>query len=550
MITSLSIENFALIEKLSISFDTGFSTITGETGAGKSILLGALGLVLGKRADLTSLKNKSEKCVIEAHFEIKNYNLIPFFQDNDLDFEEETIIRREILPSGKSRAFVNDTPVNLNELQQLGEFLLDIHSQHQTQELSQESAQFHIIDAVAANSDLLFEYAILLKEYKKSQSDLKLKIEHLQTILNEQDYNTFLLDELLLANLKSDEQAILESEYEKLNNVEFIKENISKSLLLSNDEQLGVLPNLKEIKLSIQKIANFSSNYKFLSERIESVSIEFDDIEKELAQLSETIISNPEELEIINQKLQTIYNLQKKHQVATIDELLIIQNELDNKVVSVLTFESEIEKIKLIINELQIKLDEIAFKINSNRIIAIPILTDKLSFILSQLGMPNARFDLQLIQKETFLNNGKDELQFLFSANKGSDFGLLKKVASGGEMSRIMLAVKAILAQYSNLPTLIFDEIDTGVSGEIANKMGDIMKEMSRNMQIFAITHLPQIASKGTSHFKVFKSSTNNQTQSEIKLLNSNERVYEIAQMLSGSTISDSALNHAKELLN
>ena len=550
MITSLSIENFALIEKLSISFDTGFSTITGETGAGKSILLGALGLVLGKRADLTSLKNKSEKCVIEAHFEIKNYNLIPFFQDNDLDFEEETIIRREILPSGKSRAFVNDTPVNLNELQQLGEFLLDIHSQHQTQELSQESAQFHIIDAVAANSDLLFEYAILLKEYKKSQSDLKLKIEHLQTILNEQDYNTFLLDELLLANLKSDEQAILESEYEKLNNVEFIKENISKSLLLSNDEQLGVLPNLKEIKLSIQKIANFSSNYKFLSERIESVSIEFDDIEKELAQLSETIISNPEELEIINQKLQTIYNLQKKHQVATIDELLIIQNELDNKVVSVLTFESEIEKIKLIINELQIKLDEIAFKINSNRIIAIPILTDKLSFILSQLGMPNARFDLQLIKKETFLINGKDELQFLFSANKGSDFGLLKKVASGGEMSRIMLAVKAILAQYSNLPTLIFDEIDTGVSGEIANKMGDIMKEMSRNMQIFAITHLPQIASKGTSHFKVFKSSTNNQTQSEIKLLNSNERVYEIAQMLSGSTISDSALNHAKELLN
>ena len=269
-----------------------------------------------------------------------------------------------------------------------------------------------------------------------------------------------------------------------------------------------------------------------------------------MAQLSETIISNPEELEIINQKLQTIYNLQKKHQVATIDELLIIQNELDNKVVSVLTFESEIEKIKLIINELQIKLDEIAFKINSNRKIAIPILTDKLSFILSQLGMPNARFDLQLIQKETFLNNGKDELQFLFSANKGSDFGLLKKVASGGEMSRIMLAVKAILAQYSNLPTLIFDEIDTGVSGEIANKMGDIMKEMSRNMQIFAITHLPQIASKGTSHFKVFKSSTNNQTQSEIKLLNSNERVYEIAQMLSGSTISDSALNHAKELLN
>ncbi len=550
MITSLSIENFALIEKLSIRFDNGFSTITGETGAGKSILLGALGLVLGKRADLSSLKNKNEKCIIEAHFEIKNYNLKSFFHDNDLDFEEETIIRREILPSGKSRAFINDTPVNLNELQQLGEFLLDIHSQHQTQELSEESAQFQIIDAVASNFQLVFEYSVLLKEYKKSKSDLKSKTEHLQTILNEQDYNSFLLEELLLVNLKSDEQEVLESEYEKLNNVEFIKENISKSLLLSNDEQLGVLTNIKEIKNSIQKIANFSPSYKLLNERIESVSIEFDDIEKELSLLSETIISNPEELEIINQKLQSIYNLQKKHQVSSIDELLVIQNELDNKVVSVLTYESEIEKIKEIINELQIKLNEKASKINSNRKIAIPVLTDKLSFILSQLGMPNSRFDLQLIQKEEFLYNGNDELQFLFSANKGSDFGLLKKVASGGEMSRIMLAVKAILAQYSNLPTLIFDEIDTGVSGEIANKMGDIMKEMSSSMQIFAITHLPQIASKGTSHFKVFKSISNNQTQSEIKLLNANERVLEIAQMLSGSTISDSALNHAKELLN
>ncbi len=550
MITSLSIENFALIEKLSIRFDTGFSIITGETGAGKSILLGALGLVLGKRADLSSLKNKNEKCIIEAHFEIKNYNLKPFFNDNDLDFEEETIIRREILPSGKSRAFINDTPVNLNELQQLSYFLLDIHSQHQTQELSEEAAQFQIIDAIASNFDLISQYSNLLKDYKKSKLDLKSKTDHLQTILNEQDYNTFLLEELLLANLKSGEQTVLEAEYEKLNSVEFIKENISKALTLSNDDQIGVLLNLKEIKSSIQKIANFSSNYKHLSERIESVSIEFDDIEKELSQLSETIESNPNELEIINQKLQVIYNLQKKHQVSSIDELLLIQNDLDNKVVSILTFETEIEKIKLILNDLEIELNEKANTINSNRKKSIPVLTDKLTFILSQLGMPNARFDLKLIKKETFLINGKDELQFLFSANKGSDYGFLKKVASGGEMSRIMLAVKAILAQYSNLPTLIFDEIDTGVSGEIANKMGEIMKQMSTTMQIFAITHLPQIASKGKSHFKVFKSIANNQTQTEIKLLNTEERVLEIAQMLSGSTISESALNHAKELLN
>ena len=550
MITSLSIENFALIEKLSIRFSDGFSIITGETGAGKSILLGALGLVLGKRADLTSLKNKDEKCIIEAHFEIKNYNLKHFFQENDLDFEEETIIRREILPSGKSRAFINDTPVNLSELQALSEFLLDIHSQHQTQELSDEKMQFLIIDAVASNNDLIDNYSLKLKEYKKVKSDLKSKQQQLQVIINEQEYNSFLLDELLSANLKSGEQENLENEFEKLNNVEFIKENLTKSVVLSNEEPFGVLSNLKEIRNTIQKIAGFSSDYNSIYSRIESVSIEFDDIEKELTNLSESIYSNPEELEVTNQKLQSIYSLQKKHQVNSIDALLEIQNQLDNKVISVLTLESEIEKAKQNLELLQASLNELACQIHNNRKKAIPVLTSKLIEILEQLGMANARFDLQLIAKEDYFSNGKDELQFLFSANKGSDFGLLKKVASGGEMSRIMLAVKAILAQYSKLPTLIFDEIDTGVSGEIANKMGDIMKEMSQTMQIFSITHLPQIAAKGKSHYKVFKTVQNEQTQSELKLLSKEERVLEIAQMLSGATISDTALVHAKELLN
>ena len=550
MITSLSIENFALIEKLSIRFSDGFSIITGETGAGKSILLGALGLVLGKRADLTSLKNKDEKCIIEAHFEIKNYNLKHFFQENDLDFEEETIIRREILPSGKSRAFINDTPVNLSELQALSEFLLDIHSQHQTQELSDEKMQFLIIDAVASNNDLIDNYSLKLKEYKKVKSDLKSKQQQLQVIINEQEYNSFLLDELLSANLKSEEQENLENEFEKLNNVEFIKENLTKSVVLSNEEPFGVLSNLKEIRNTIQKIAGFSSDYNSIYSRIESVSIEFDDIEKELTNLSESIYSNPEELEVTNQKLQSIYSLQKKHQVNSIDALLEIQNQLDNKVISVLTLESEIEKAKQNLELLQASLNDLASQIHTNRKKAIPVLTSKLIEILEQLGMANARFDLQLIAKEDYFSNGKDELQFLFSANKGSDFGLLKKVASGGEMSRIMLAVKAILAQYSKLPTLIFDEIDTGVSGEIANKMGDIMKEMSHTMQIFSITHLPQIAAKGKSHYKVFKTVQNEQTQSELKLLSKEERVLEIAQMLSGATISDTALVHAKELLN
>ncbi|GAA4060676.1 DNA repair protein RecN [Flavobacterium cheonanense] len=550
MITSLSIENFALIEKLSVKFTDGFSVITGETGAGKSILLGALGLVLGKRADLTSLKNKEEKCIIEAHFQIKNYNLKSFFVSNDLDYEDETIIRREILPSGKSRAFINDTPVNLNELQELSNYLIDIHSQHQTQELSDDAVQFQIIDSVASNFDFISQYSIQLKEYKRLKSDLKSKKESLSSVLKEQDYNTFLLEELLSAQLKSGELEELESSFEKLNNVEFIKETLVKSLAIANDEQFGVIQNLKEVKAFLQKIAGLSTEYNLLFERVNSTLIELDDIEKELNQLSETIFSDPEALDLTNQKLQLIYTLLKKHQVNTVDELLVIQNDLDNKVVSVTTLESEIVEIENQIIQFENQLNVLANKIHDNREKAIPVLTDKLSSFLSNLGMPNARFNIQLDLKEEFYINGKDEIIFLFSANKGSDFGLLKKVASGGEMSRIMLAVKAILSQFSNLPTIIFDEIDTGVSGEIAHKMAEIMKNMSSNMQVFAITHLPQIASKGKDHFKVFKVIKDNQTHSELKLLSDDERIIEIAQMLSGSVISDSALIHAKELLN
>jgi DNA repair protein RecN (Recombination protein N) len=550
MITSLSIENYALIEKLSVKFTDGFSVITGETGAGKSILLGALGLVLGKRADLTSLKNKEEKCVIEAHFQIKSYNLEPFFEANNLDYEEETIIRREILPSGKSRAFINDTPVNLNELQEMSTFLIDIHSQHQTQELSDDTVQFQIIDSVGLNFSLIDEYAIQLKEYKKNKSDLKSKTELLHSVLKEQDYNTFLLDELLSANLKSGEKEAIEIQFEKLNNVEFIKENVIKSLSIMNEEQFGVLQNLKEIKLCFQKIAGFSLEYNTVYERVNSVLIEFHDIEKELEQLSETVFSNPDELQIINDKLQLIYALEKKHQVNSVEELLLIQDELDKKVVSVTTLESQINAIENQIVLIENQLNKLAIEIHKNRVEAIPILTAKLALILGQLGMENARFNIKLISKDEFYFNGKDEILFLFSANKGSNFGLLKKVASGGEMSRIMLAVKSVLSNYSKLPSIIFDEIDTGVSGEIAHKMGEIMKSMSENMQVFAITHLPQIAGKGKEHFKVYKIIKDNLTQSELKLLSKEERIIEVAQMLSGSTISDSALIHAKELLN
>ncbi|WP_394759628.1 DNA repair protein RecN [Flavobacterium sp.] len=550
MLTSLSIKNFALIEQLEMNFSNQFSIITGETGAGKSILLGALGLVLGKRADLTSLKDKDQKCVIEAQFEINKYNLQDFFTANDLDYEDTTIIRREILPSGKSRAFVNDSPVNLTELQDLSDFLLDIHSQHQTQELSNEEYQIQILDAIANNQNLLQEYKQNLSKYKSAKNELKKLQTEKEALSKEQDYNSFLLEELLSANLKANEQSELESVFEKLNNIEFIKESIDKSLAVTNEEQIGIIQNLKEVKISLQKIASLSSEYNQLFERTSSVLIEFEDINTELFQQAEKLVNDPEKLDLVNQKLQTIYALQKKHQVESVEELMVIQNDLDNKLVLVDDLENQIKKLENQVQENSQILNKIASEISKNRSKEIPVLTDQIIEVLVQLGMPNARFQFEIKQVESYLTSGKDEVQLLFSANKGTDFGLLKKVASGGEMSRIMLAVKAILANYSKLPTIIFDEIDTGVSGEIAHKMGDIMKGMSHKMQVFAITHLPQIAAKGDQHYKVFKSIQGESTISELKLLSQNERVIEIAEMLSGKDISDSALNHAKSLLN
>ena len=550
MISSLSIENFALIDKMSVNFFDGFSTMTGETGAGKSILLGALGLILGKRADLSVLKNKEQKCIIEAGFNLKGYNLQNFFSENDLDYDENTIIRREILPSGKSRAFINDGLVNLNELQQLGGFLVDIHSQNETRELSEEDFQFRIIDAIADNNLKLQLFSKQLKIYKaakKKQQELK---DSLAIALKEQDYNTFLFDELYAAQLKSGEQETLESDFEKLSNVEFISEVLNKAAGLSGDEQVGILTNLKDVRASFQKISGFSVDYKQLFDRIDSSLIELDDIFSEVEQLQEGLSADPQELETINQKLQLIYNLQKKHQVSTVDELLNIQEELDQKVVSVSDLESTIAKQETEISAIEVLLDSVAAEIHDARLEALPKLTAKLTSILELLGMPHVRFNIELLPLEKYLPNGKEELKFLFSANKGTDFGLLSKVASGGELSRIMLAVKAILAQYSNLPTIIFDEIDTGVSGEIANKMGLIMQEMSSHMQVLSITHLPQIAAKGKHHYKVYKETENDITSSNLIILSKEERITEIAQMLSGADISDSALKHAKELLN
>jgi DNA repair protein RecN (Recombination protein N) len=549
MIVSISIENFALIEKLQLQLSGGFTVITGETGAGKSILLGALGLVLGKRADLSQLQNSDKKCVIEATFDIKEYNLNSFFADNDLDYEQQTIIRREILPSGKSRAFVNDTPINLIELQVLSDSLLDIHSQHQTSELLEDQIQMQIIDAVASNKELLSLYRTELQIWKKSTIELKVITQELIESEKEKDYNQFLLEELFASNLKNTNQSELEEDLEKNNNIDSIKENLAFIAAIASDENVGILNSVKQAKSYLQKIAPYSGDFQSLLERWNSLQIEAEDILQEVSRLEDGIIVQPEILASLNEKLQQLYSLQKKHNVNSVEELLEIQESLDSKALSgeELTDKKAVLESKILASVQ--KLESFAKDIRANRVVAIPILSEQLEANLKKLGMENAKFQIELQNSSNFLENGMDALTFLFSANKGGNFGLLKKTASGGEISRIMLTIKYILAQYSKLPTILFDEIDTGVSGDIASKMGEMMKQMSKSMQVISITHLPQIASQGVSHFKVFKSENEKQTTTKVEMLNKETRITEIAQMLSGSKITDAALNNAKELL-
>lgn len=550
MLLSLSVQNYALIEQLNINFANQFATITGETGAGKSILLGALGLIMGNRADLSSLKDKEKKCVVEASFEISKYNLKPLFEGNDLDYENTTIIRREILPSGKSRAFINDTPVNLSELQILAENLIDIHSQHQTRELEQQNYQISILDAIGNNSENLKKYAVLLSDFKQKSKELELAIADKNALFTAQEYNSYLLNELLQVGLQPNEQADLEEELLSLNNSELISETLSKLVSSANEEQFGFINALKECKNALHKITAFSTSYSELYERLNSSLIELEDIADTSFNLAEKNVYNPERLEFISSRLQTIYDLQKKHQVTTIEDLIEIRNQLDEKVLLVDNLDEKINKLNAYLSAKTSELNTTAKNITENRSKAIPVFIDKISSILFQLGMPDSQFKMELIASNQFLSNGKDELELLFSANKGTSLGSFKKVASGGEMSRIMLAIKSVLADFSQLPTILFDEIDTGVSGEIALKMGEIMSKMSVNRQVFAITHLPQIASKGDAQYKVSKETISENTISKIVKLNSEERIVEIAEMLSGKQFTDSALTHAKTLLN
>ena len=550
MLTSLSIKNYALIDNLQVDFNNGFTIITGETGAGKSILLGGLSLILGKRADLSSLRNKDKKCIIEASFDITNYKLKSLFNTEDLDFEPQTIIRREILPSGKSRAFVNDSPVKLSSLQLLGNQLIDIHSQHETLQLVDDDFQFQVIDALAQTQKELQSYATKRIEYKTLKKALDKLIAFQTEAIKEHDYNAFLLNELTQANLKAGELEVLEEELKTLSNIDAIQEKLTASNQLLSEEQIGVLPGLTELKNTLKQLSGVSNKYQNLYNRANSSLIELDDLFSELENFQGDLEADPNRLAEVNGRLTTINNLFQKHIESSIEGLLSIKTQLSDKVLATENVDVDIDEKKSEILKIKYDLDAVAQVIHNKRKKAIPSLKQKLEAILLQLGMPNAQFNIELVITDTYYTNGKEILDFLFSANKGGDFKPLKKSASGGELSRIMLAIKSILTQYIKLPTIMFDEIDTGVSGEISNKMADIMAGMSKTMQVFSITHLPQIAAKGHTHFKVYKEDINEITTTNLAKLNHDERIVEIAQMLGGIEVSNSALAHAKELLN
>ena len=549
MLRVLGIKNFALIEDISLEFTDHFSIITGETGAGKSIILGALSLLLGKRADLNSIKDSEKKCIIEGHFSIGSFNLSSLFEALDLDYEEHTIIRREILPSGKSRAFVNDTPVKLSNLSELGVHLIDIHSQHETLSIGNIDYQYSVLDTVAQNSKVKHDYKVnfkLLSEYKRHFEELKFnQVKADETY----DYNVFLLSELKEAKLKTGLQEELESEQRKLSHIEELEEKLGQSFQHLDEESMGVISQLREVNLQMRKAAQLDTNLEELYRRVESILIEAEDISSETQSQLESLELDPKVLDQINTQLQHIYNLQKKHHVSNVEGLIETQNELEEQVSVKENAEQALREGQAKIDDQTEKLKAVAKSLFKSRQDTIKVISSKVESMLSELGIPDAKFEVRGSYTSVFTPKGADEFEWVFSANKGSALQDLKKVASGGELSRITLAIKSLLAEFENLPTIVFDEIDTGVSGDIATKMGSIMKKMSSSLQVVSITHLPQIAGMGEQHFKVYKTTENEKTRSNIKILKGQERVVELAEMLGGDKTSVSALAHAQSLL-
>lgn len=549
MLKSLSVENYALIEKTNVEWNQGFSVITGETGSGKSILLGALGLVQGQRADSKALKDEEKKCVVEAEFDISAYALSSFFEENDIDYDENCIIRREIAPNGKSRAFVNDTPVALTLLKELTAKLIDIHSQHETLLLNEASFQLQVLDALSETSDPLTAYRTLFKEYSKKKRELKELIALNDERNANRDYLEFQLRQLQEAKFSENEQTDLEEEVNALSHTTELKEALSKSMWLLSEKEENICSALKEATNAIASIEGFSESYSEVKERLNSCLIELKDITREVELKLSDVNVDPQRLEQANERLDLIYTLEKKHHVDNLADLLNLQADFEKQLSEMENAQEATEAIEKEIALLKDKLTKLAKQISEKRQKAKPKLEQSIAEILRGLGMPNAKLEVCVEPLPELDGNGGDAVKFLFSANKNASLQPISNVASGGELSRVMLALKSILCQSEELPTIILDEIDTGVSGEVADKMGDLMQKMGEQMQVISITHLPQIAAQGATHYKVYKEDNELTTLSHIKQLNETERVTEIAQMLSGSALSEAAIQNAKELL-
>jgi DNA repair protein RecN len=550
MLKSLYISNYALITELNIDFQSGFSVITGETGAGKSIILGALSLILGQRADSKSIKIDTEKCVIEAEFDISAYtHLSDFFAQNDLDNEGDScLIRRELTGSGKSRAFINDTPVALNVIRDLSNRLLDIHSQHENLLLSNVGYQLDVVDTIAQNTVELNAYRQTYQQWRSLQAELKQLQRQAEKQASDIDYIQFQFQQLTDAKLVENEQADLELEQETLSHAEEIKSQLLKSSQLLEDENMS-LSLLKETIQALSHIKNYIPSGDNWYERLHSALIELKDISAEMSSYEERVEFNPSRLALVESRLSELFTLQKKYKVTSVEELIELRDSFDKQLQRIGSFEEELEALnaKVALSFAQLQID--AQRLTTTRQQACKPIESYLIEQLIKLGMPNIRFVVEITAEEEFTENGNDQVQFLFSANKNREPQPVTQIASGGEVSRLMLSIKSLVAHKADLPTIIFDEIDTGVSGEIAHRMGEIMRTMSAEMQVITITHLPQIAGKGAQHYSVFKDDSGLQTQTHIRRLDQKERLVELAQMLSGKNVTDAALQNAQELL-
>nr|WP_303776882.1 DNA repair protein RecN [Bacteroides intestinalis] len=550
MLRSLYIQNYALIEKLDISFGAGFSVITGETGAGKSIILGAIGLLLGQRAEVKAIRQGASKCVIEARFDISAYGMEPFFEENELEYEEECILRREVYASGKSRAFINDTPASLVQMKELGEQLIDVHSQHQNLLLNKEGFQLNVLDILSHNDEQLSAYQSLYREWKQAQQDLAELIARAEQNKADEDYIRFQLEQLEEANLSAGEQEELEQETDTLSHAEEIKAGLFRVGQLLTSDEGGLLAGLKEslnTMLGLQKVYSPATE---LAERLESTYIELKDVSQEVSSQEEDVEFNPERLEEVNDRLNLIYTLQQKHRVTTVEELLALTEEYAAKLAAITSYDERIGELTTLCDTLYNKVKKQAVVLTKARAGAAREVEKQMASRLVPLGMPNVRFQVEMGMRKEPGVHGEDTVNFLFSANKNGALQSISSVASGGEIARVMLSIKAMIAGAVKLPTIVFDEIDTGVSGEIADRMADIMQEMGeQDRQVISITHLPQIAARGCAHYKVYKQDNETETNSHIRRLADEERVEEIAHMLSGATLTEAALNNAKALL-